>query len=62
MIEVALVLLPKVTYGVAEFVAWVGSLRQIAKQAEVWTLDYETAWREGLLSQNILPEELPDSQ
>jgi hypothetical protein len=61
LIELGLTLLPKITVGVVQFVAWLNTLRAAAKQAEVWTPEYEAAWRSGLLSHELKPEEIPDA-
>lgn len=61
LIELGLTLLPKITVGVAQFVAWLNILRTVAKQAEVWSLDYEAAWVDGLLHHGLRPEEVPDA-
>lgn len=60
-LQLALVLLPKITTGIVEFVAWIATLRRVLQQSGEWTADYEAQWREALLSRNILPEELPDA-
>jgi len=61
LIELGLTLLPKITVGVAQFVSWLSTLRAAAQQAEVWTPEYEAAWRAGLLSHELRPEEIPDA-
>lgn len=61
-IEIGLAILPKITVGVTEFIAWISKLREAAQQAEIWTEAYEAAWRAALLSHNILPEEKPDGE
>lgn len=60
ILELALWLLPKVTVGTAQFMAWIGTLRQSAMQSEEWTDEYEQTWRAGMLSHNLRPEEIPD--
>jgi len=62
LIELALTLLPKITVGVTQFVAWLGVLRATAQQAEVWSPEYEAAWVAGLLAHELRPEEIPDAQ
>lgn len=62
IIELALTLLPKITVGVQEFITWLNTLRAAAKQSEVWTPEYEAAWRAGLLTHDLRPEEIPDAQ
>ena len=58
--ELALVLLPKITIGVEQFITWIATLRTSLKQTGEWTVDFEAAWKEGLLSHNLKPEEIPD--
>ena len=60
LIELALTLLPKVTVGVTQLVSWISTLRVAAKQDGEWSDEYESAWRAGLLSQNLDPAEIPD--
>ena len=61
LIELGLVLLPKVTVGVTEFITWLGALRTAAQQSGEWTPAYEAQWRGGLLSQKLEPAEIPDT-
>lgn len=61
LIELGLTLLPKVTVGVTQFVAWLNTLRAAAQQSGEWTPEHETQWRAGLLSQQLAPEEIPDA-
>lgn len=58
--ELALVLLPKITIGVEQFVTWIATLRSSLKQSGEWTVDFEASWKEALLSHNLNPEEIPD--
>lgn len=60
-LEVGLLLLPKVTTGLTQFVAWVNSLRTALQQTGEWTAEYEAAWRAALLSHDLRPEEIPDA-
>lgn len=60
LLELGLVLLPKITVGVSQFVGWLSTVRTAAQQAEVWTEEHEAAWREGLLMRGLSPEEIPD--
>ena len=59
-IELALALLPKVTVGITQFVAWIATLKSAAQQSGEWTPEYDAQWRAGLLSQNLDPAEFPD--
>lgn len=61
LIQLGLLLLPKVEVGVQQFVAWINSLRTAAKQSGEWTDDMEAIWRAGLLQQDLTPEEIPDA-
>lgn len=58
LIELALTLLPKITVGVTQFVAWLNTLRAAAKQDGIWTAEYEAAWVEALLHHELRPEEI----
>ena len=60
ILELALTLLPKITVGLTEFVAWVATLRKAAQQADEWTADHESMWRDALISQGLDPAEMPD--
>jgi len=61
LLELGLTLLPKVTVGVTQFVAWLGALRTAVQQTGAWTAEYEAQWRAGLLNHKLAPEEVPDS-
>lgn len=61
IIELALVLLPKIEVGITEFVRWINTLRSVAKQNMDWTPEQEAAWRNALLNAGLSPEELPDA-
>jgi hypothetical protein len=61
MVELALVILPKVTVGASHLVNWITSLRAAAMQSGEWTPELNNQWRAALLQQGIAPEETPDS-
>jgi hypothetical protein len=58
--QVALALLPLVTTGVTEFIAWINSLKGAMQQAGEWTPEYQAAYRAALLAKGIDPAYQPD--
>lgn len=62
IIKIALALLPEVRTGITELVAFIAKLRAAAIQTGEWTEEFESAWRAGLLAQELRPEEVPDAQ
>lgn len=60
LIQLGLALLPTVTTGVTQFVAWINTLRTAAAQSSEWTPELEANYRATLLRHDLTPEELPD--
>lgn len=60
-LELALIMLPKITVGVTQFVAYIATLKSALQQSGEWTDAFEQQWRAALLSQGLRPEEIPDA-
>lgn len=55
IIALALQLLPLVTTGVTQFIAWIDSLKAAAQQAGEWTAEQESAYRTALFAKTNDP-------
>lgn len=60
IIQLALQLLPLITTGVPEFIAWINSLKTAAQQADEWTPELEAAYRAALFAKSNDPAYQPD--
>ena len=60
LIQLALALLPMVTTGITEFIAWIDSLKATAQQAGEWTPEQEVAYRAALFAKTNDPAYKPD--
>jgi len=60
LIQLALALLPTVTTGIKEFIAWIDSLKGAAQQSGEWTADQEAAYRAALFAKTNDPAYAPD--
>lgn len=61
IIQLAIALLPLVTTGVTEFIAWLGALKATAQQSGEWTSDQEAAYRAALFAKTGDPAYKPDA-
>lgn len=61
ILQLALQILPLVTTGITEFVAWINSLRASLQQTEEWTPELEAAYRAALWAKTQDPAYKPDS-
>lgn len=55
-------ILPKITVGVEQLVAWIRGVREASQQSGEWTPDMEAAFRQALLDTADAPEYKPDDQ
>ncbi len=60
LIPLALQILPLVTTGVTEFIAWIDSLKASAQQSGEWTPQMESDYRAALFAKTSDPAYQPD--
>jgi hypothetical protein len=58
-LQIGLALLPLVTTGVTEFIAWLNSLKTAAQQAGEWTPEQDAAFTAAILAKNNDPAYQP---
>lgn len=61
LIPLALQILPLITTGVPEFIAWIEKLRSTAQQTGEWTDAQEQAYRAALWAKTQDPAYAPDA-
>jgi hypothetical protein len=60
LLQLALALLPTVTHGITEFIAWINSLKSTVQQAGEWTDAQEADFRAALFAKTNDPAYKPD--
>jgi hypothetical protein len=60
LIQLGIAALPLIQVGVAEFIAWLQSVKAAAQQTGEWTDEQEAAFRAALFAKTTDPAYAPD--